>query len=202
MKKLILAFLAVLLAGVFVSCDSEIKIVTTGNSTEITFSGAAEEGYKKLIKSVSPDGGDFIQTEEISKELQANGFKNVNVSQKMGTDLTISAVPEASSNFLFTSGILKQEGKLWVPDFSSDTLVAFYNSSNQQITQFLDLLIAPVFNEEEMDIDEYLQVIAAFYGDSVAEELRTSKVTVTCINGDSKYKKSYSLVKILCGIPE
>lgn len=59
----------------------------------------------------------------------------------------------------------------------------------------MDLLLAPVFNDEEMTVEEYLEVIAAFYGDSVAEELKTSKVKVT----SKGWSKNYSLPEILCG---
>lgn len=205
MKKLFLILFAVT-ACVLVSCTAEIKITSTDSGLEYSFNGAAEKGFQQLINSISTEDQAFIDTVQIEQELKNSGFKKVLVSQKTPVDLSLYAVPGSSKNFISDSGIVCKEGQTYRTDFSRETLLAFYNSADAQIVQFLDLLLAPVFNDEEMSVDEYLEVIAAFYGDSVAEEMAESNIKVTVQNGLSskseKWTKTYSLAQILCGLSD
>lgn len=198
MKKLPLIIVA-LFSLLMVSCTAEITVTDTGKGVEIFFNGGAEKGFENLIKSMGAENQDFIDPAEITKALTDAGFSNVKVSQKSAADLSISMVSENTDNFLFKSGVLVREGNLWAADFSREKMNAFYQSADSQIVQVLDLLLAPVFNDEEMTVEEYLEVIASFYGDSVAQELATSKVKVVSKSNSVK-TNTYSLAEILCGL--
>jgi len=198
MKKLILILTAVS-AFLLASCTAEITIKSTAKGTELSFNGAAEKGLEKLIASMGAEGQNFIDPVQISSELKKEGFANVTVSQKKSADLSISLLAPDSKNYLFESGILKADDELWVADFSKENLKAFYNSADTTVVQFLDLLLAPVFNDEEMTVDEYIEVIGSFYGESVAQELAASKIKVVSKKSYTKVQ-TYSLPEILCGL--
>lgn len=200
MKKLPL-ILAIFSVFVLISCTAEITIKDTAQGVELSFNGAAEKGFEKLINSMGAENQAFIDPVQITDELVKEGFSNVKVSQTAVSDLSISMLSKDFNNFLFKSGVLRSENKFWVTDFSKEKLLAFYAMSDSQIVQVLDLLLAPVFNDEEMTVEEYLEVIASFYGDSVAEELAESKIKIISKN-NAVNTKVYSLPEILCGLAD
>ena len=69
---------------------------------------------------------------------------------------------------------------------SAKKLLDFYNSSDEEIVSFLDLLLAPVFNDEVLSETEYIETIAAFYGQAAADELAESSFNVTLVTPDGK----------------
>ena len=46
------------------------------------------------------------------------------------------------------------------------------------------MLLAPVFNDEVLSIDEYLDTIASFYGKEAADEIKASDFKITLTNAD------------------
>ena len=61
--------------------------------------------------------------------------------------------------------------------------------------------MAPVFNDEKMSETEYLETIAAFYGEKMAGELAESFVRLIVINADGKKQvQKISIPKLLCGM--
>lgn len=200
MKKLCLICIAVI-SFFMVSCTAEITLTNSSKGCDIAFNAAAEKGFEKLIKSMGSENQAFIDTVQITEELNKAGFKSVKVSQKTAADVSVGMLAENIDNFLFKSGIVASENKLYKTDFSKETLQAFYNTADSSIIQVLDLLLAPVFNDEEMSVEEYLEVIASFYGDAVAEELSASKVKVVS-KGASVKSVTYSLPEILCGLAD
>ena len=187
------------------SCTSEVTVTAKDNgSVEITFNGVAGKAVSQLINSASgidPNAGAasgaenageqvvVFDTDQISYELAKNGFSDVKVESKNGFDLNIKmndSVSGTKKSVLFTSGLLKlQKGKLSA-SLSPKKLCDFYNSSDDEIVQFLDLLLAPVFNDEIMDESEYLDTIGSFYGDSVAKEIEETNFKITLVNTDGK----------------
>ena len=194
MKPIIFA-LCTVLSLFLMSCTSEINIISTDKGVEFSFNGVAQKGFEKLIKSLGAENQNFIDSVQITDELTKAGFSAVDVKQKNLADLSIFMTATNKNNFLFESGVVVMENNIYKTDFSRDKLKAFYEKADAQVIQVMDLLLAPVFNDEEMTVEEYLEVIAAFYGDSVAEELKTSKVKVI----SKGWAKNYSLPEILCG---
>ena len=188
----IFAFFTLFVCGVlFSSCTSEVGISLNKDGTvDVRFEGASGVAFATLIRSAAgvEEGDVVFDTREITAELSKNNFSNVKAVSKKGTDLLITMKDTQKKSPLFTSGVLKvKDGKLSAT-LSADRLLNFYKSSDEEIVSFLDMLLAPVFNDEVLSTDEYLDTIASFYGSAPAAEIEESlfKITLTDATGTSK----------------
>ena len=104
------------------------------------------------------------------------------------------------TSYIFSSEIIKAEkGKLKAA-VTRKSLEDFYNNADEQTRMTLDLFLAPVFNNENMSEDEYLEMLGSFYGDAAAKEVSESLVKINLISKDgSKETLRYPLVQLLCG---
>ena len=192
MKKSSAFLCACLSAVLFAACTTEINITAKENDKiEVSFKGAAGKAFADLISSADGESaGVEFDLKQISYELAKNGFTNVQVNSKTGSDLDIKMSDFEKKSTLFTSQILSlQKGNLKAL-LSPQQLKNFYNQSDENIVQFLDLLLAPVFNDEVMTSEEYLETIASFYGDAVASEISQTnfKITLTNLDGSQTIK--------------
>ena len=130
--------------------------------------------------------------------MSGNGFSNVKAVSKTGTDLTVSMTDKNGKSALFTSGVVSvQDGKLSAT-LSPQNLKKFYDSTDSQTVQFLDMLLSPVFNDEQMSQEEYIEVLASFYGEEIAEEIKTSSFRITLKNADgTKSVQTINFTKLL-----
>ena len=198
------AALLVLCAG----CTSEITLeLKKDGSVDVEFSGSAGTAFAALIQSAngmtlsdatSSSASVTFDTKEIEYEMGSNGFSKVKAVSKKGTDLTVSMTDKNKKSAMFTSGIVSVENGKLSAQLSPQTLVKFYNSADSQTVQFLDMLLAPIFNDEQMSQEEYLEVIEAFYGEDIAQEMKSSKFRITLKNPDgSQTVQTVPFVKLL-----
>ncbi len=190
----------------FASCTTEVTLtLKQDDSLDIRFEGGAGQAFAKMISSAagmgaSSDADFLIDSDSVSFELAKAGFSNVKVNQKKGGAVSIAMTDKNQSSYLFTSKIIKAEkGKLSTA-ISRKSLEDFYNYSDEQTRMILDLFLAPVFNNEEMSKDEYLEMVGAFYGQAAAGEVKQSIVIINLISKDgSRQTLRYPLSQILCG---
>lgn len=188
MKKIFVLLLLVLSLG-FVSCTSEINISLNQNGTiDVHFQGTSGIAFSTLIRSASGvnEGEVVFDTNEISYELAKNGFTAVNVNSKTGTDLSISMKDEAKTSSLYTSGVLTNDKNNLTAVLSAQKLLNFYNASDEELVTFLDMLLAPIFNNEVLSEAEYLDTIAVFYGEEAAKEIGESNFRIVLSAPDGR----------------
>ena len=204
-RNLKLIFAAAALFVLFASCTSEITLeLKKDGSVEVEFSGAAGNAFATLIKSAggmseTADSGSVIfDTKEIEYEMGTNGFSNIKAVSKKGTDLTVSMTDKNRKSALFTSGVVSIENGKLSASLSPQNLVKFYKSADSQTVMFLDMLLAPVFNDEKMSQEEYSEVLEAFYGEEIAKEMKDSRFRITLKNPDgTQTVQGIPFIKIL-----
>ncbi len=197
MKNILKMMIFLSLSIFLFSCDAKVNLIYDGTKISLQFNALAEKGFEKLLNSLDSENQNYIDTNEIISSLEKSGYKNVKANLQDNKELSISL--EDINKILLSTQILKVEDGLLKEDFSVNALKSFYNSSDEQILQFLDLLLAPVFNDEKMPTSEYLEIIASFYGQELADELKESKLIITTQNSSKKIKHTYQLVELLCG---
>ncbi|MBO4858422.1 MAG: hypothetical protein J5527_07900 [Treponema sp.] len=179
---------ALLLCGtLFSGCTSEIGISLNKDGTiDVRFEGASGVAFATLIRSAAgvEEGDVVFDTREIIAELSKNSFSEVRAISKKGTDLIITMKDKQQTTPLFTSGVLKVKGGKLSATLSADRLLNFYKSSDEEIVSFLDMLLAPVFNDEVLSVVEYLDTIASFYGADAAKEIEESQFKITLKDAD------------------
>lgn len=194
LKKLITVGLSIFVCFIAASCTSEVEVELNNDGTvNVKFEGNAGVAFEQLIRSASgvQNGTVVFNTAEITDELTMNGFTDVKAVTKTGTDLVVTMKDKNKKSTLFSSKILKIKNNAMEVELSPETLLNFYNSSDEQIVMFLDMLLAPIFNDEEMSPEEYIDVISSFYGNASADEIADSNFKVTLINTDGKKKVHY-----------
>ena len=128
----------------------------------------------------------------------SNGFSNVKAVSKKGSDLTVTMTDKNGKSALFTSGVVSVQDKKLQAALTPQTLVKFYKSADAQTVMFLDMLLAPIFNDEKMTQEEYVELLAAFYGEEIAEEIKNSSFRITLKNSDgSQTIQSIKFTKLL-----
>ena len=205
--KLIFAAAALLL--LMASCTSEISLeLKKDGSVDVEFSGVAGKAFATMINSVSgmsqEAGRDsstavIFDTKEIEYEMSTKGFSQVKAISKKGSDLTVTMTDKNRKSVLFSSGIISIENGKLAATLSPQSLVKFYQSADSQTSMFLDMLLAPIFNDEKMSQEEYLEVLSSFYGEEIAEEMKNSNFRITLKNPDgSQLVRSIPFSKLLC----
>jgi len=208
MRKL---FLILTSAILFASCTTEVTLtVRQDNSVDIRFEGGAGEAFTKMIASASGvsgagegsssgKGDAIIDADTVSYELARAGFSNVKAEQKGGAVL-ISMSDLKQSSYVFSSGIVKVEKGRLSAAITRKSLEDFYKSADEQTRMTLDLFLAPVFNDETMSEEEYLEMLGSFYGEAAAKEVSESVVKISLISRDgTKETLRFPLVQLLCG---
>ena len=105
------------------------------------------------------------------------------------------------TSYIFSSGIIKAEKGRLSAAVTRKSLEDFYNSADEQTRITLDLFLAPVFNNENMSEEEYLEMVGSFYGDAAAKEVSESAVKINLISKDgSKQTLIYPLTQVFCGL--
>ena len=196
----------------FISCTTEVTLtLKQDNSVYILFEGGAGDAFSKMISSAagmsasaaSPaqTENDFlIDADSVSYELAKAGFSDVKVNQKKGGALSISMCDKKQTSYIFTSGIVKNEKGSLKAAVSKKSLVDFYEAADEQTRMILDLFLAPVFNGENMQEAEYIQMVGAFYGENAAKEVNQSVIKINLISKDGKKETIiYPLSQIMCG---
>lgn len=195
----------------FSSCSAEIVFeVKKDGNVKISYDGDLSGDFLQFLinqngKNTELDLGNIENTEldveVLTESLKNSGFENVQILSGKLKNILITMEDKSQKSVLFYSKLLKmQNGSLSV-DFSYENLRNFYENADEQLQSDLDLLLAPVFNDEKMTETEYLETIATFYGEKMASELAESFISLIVINIDGKQQvQKISIPKILCGM--
>lgn len=195
----------------FFSCSAEIVFeVKKDGNVKISYDGDLNGDFLQFLinqngKNTELDLGNIENTEldveVLIESLKNSGFENVQILSGKLKNILITMEDKSQKSVLFYSKLLKmQNGSLSV-DFSYENLRNFYENADEQLQSDLDLLLAPVFNDEKMTETEYLETIATFYGEKMASDLAESFISLIVINIDGKQQvQKISIPKILCGM--
>ena len=210
MNKAIRSFFILIFAALFMSCQTEITLtLRQDDSVDIRFEGESGETFTKLINSAAGLGAEdssvstsdlLIDPQSVSYELAKAGFSDIVINQKKGGAVSISMCDKKQTSYIFSSKIIKAEKGKLITAITRKSLEDFYKASDEQTRMILDLFLAPVFNDEEMSEDEYLEMVGAFYGEGTATEVSQSFVKINLISKDgSKETLNLPLTQLFCG---
>jgi len=198
-KRFFLCTVAIL----FFLTGCKTKIYLTLNkdgSLSANFSGSIESAFEDLIRKSQGlnDSQLIFDTEEIKNALTSGGFSSVEADSKTGKDLQIKMNDKKLTSLFFSSGLLSARNNKLTINLSPENLVNFYTLSDQQIVLYLDMLLSPVFNNEEMSLEDYHETLSSFYGQDVAEELFNTEIELSISNPNGKTSKhTLNLAEIL-----
>ena len=191
----LVTFCAVALSACTADLTLELK---KDGQIAVAFKGSAGPAFTKMIQAATGNDSVVFETEEIAAELEKSGFINVNATSN-NADIQVSMVDAAQKTFIVNSGLVQTEKNDLSVILNAKNLYNFYSTADEQIVMILDLLIAPVFNDEQLEESEYLELLGSFYGDSIAQELSQSVLNLTVIGADgAKKEQKIPLATLLC----
>ena len=191
-------FLQFLLLG----CNSKIEVwQTDSNSVKIVFSGKSGKAFSKMIgvfdnsdysgnsDSSDPESESFFNTQEIKQELLAQGFQQITIKEQPGANLELTMTDTNRQTFIFSSNLIEMSQNTIKLNLTAQTLKLFYTQANQQLKDLLDMFLCPIFNDEEMSENEYLETVASVYGQEFADEIRDCLLYITLNSLSGKTEK-------------
>ncbi len=197
----------------FISCTPKIAVKVDKNSNivaEIDIKPTL--ATKKLIKSFSgfAEGSSSASEEvNIQNEKTKDGVEIIKF--KKTASLEVEAIMKFPPSHDALSSIfeLNQKEKKLICSLNRQKLKSFFDNLSQQDKEYIELLMAPSFQDEKMSEDEYIQIISNAYGNTIANELKNSSVLLEfklpnkiknlSITPKSEYKLKGDAVE--CSIP-
>lgn len=178
MKQCILRGALLLAVLLLCSCSPEIStVISSSQETATTVSCTIPPVLSDLMENLTGSSArDLISTAEIQHNLESHGIpvaacsisRNNEFILKTGRMAPVALpLPVAASDRSITVTITPEAMQHTVSLLPSETADTF------------DLLMAPVLTGEEMSPDEYCDLMAVVYGDSIADELKTSQLTLS-----------------------
>lgn len=185
------------------SCKSQIKITFSKNACTVKYSTKLG---KALFDTFYAFAGEteserIFDTEQFKQIFSEGGLKNVSAESKVIDEISIQGdIDGNNGDFISGSSIIKSSnnGKNVEIEFSRNNLLKMYDNMPSIMRSYIDLFMAPVFNEEEMSNEEYLELISSVYGQILADEIKTSTVDFIVVLSDGKTKQfSLELIDLI-----
>ncbi len=185
------------------SCKSQIKITFSKNACTVKYSTKLG---KALFDTFYAFAGEteserIFDTEQFKQIFSEGGLKNVSAESKVIDEISIQGdIDGNNGDFISGSSIIKSSnnGKNVEIEFSRNNLLKMYDNMPSIMRSYIDLFMAPVFTEEEMSNEEYLELISSVYGQILADEIKTSTVDFLVVLSDGKTKQfSLELIDLI-----
>lgn len=185
------------------SCKSQIKITFSKNACTVKYSTKLG---KALFDTFYAFAGEteserIFDTEQFKQIFSESGLKNVSAESKVIDEISIQGdIDGNNGDFISGASIIKSSnnGKNVEIEFSRNNLLKMYDNMPLIMRSYIDLFMAPVFTEEEMSNEEYLELISSVYGQILADEIKTSTVDFIVVLSDGKTKQfSLELIDLI-----
>lgn len=176
----------------FISCTPRANIKITGaNDVFLSIDISPSANTKKLLKSLSGFSSDSAfsnQEEDISEVKTEDGIEIIKL--KKTSSLDFSAKLKFSSLSLASSSMFSFNKEKNSITFLLDRKILnnFLMNLSDEDKEYLELLMAPSFENTFMSDEEYIELIASAYGKKIASELKTSTLILS-FETPSKIKK-------------
>lgn len=185
------------------SCKSQIKITFSKNACTVKYSTKLG---KALFDTFYAFAGEteserIFDTEQFKQIFSEGGLKNVSAESKVIDEISIQGdIDGNNGDFISGASIIKSSnnGKNVEIEFSRNNLLKMYDNMPSIMRSYIDLFMAPVFTEEEMSNEEYLELISSVYGQILADEIKTSTIDFIVVLSDGKTKQfSLELIDLI-----
>ena len=182
MKKLFYFSLIFILIFTAFSCSPSLAVsLKNDDSADIQIVISNTESFFSNFSAFMDFSEDnFYDKEILSSNLQSLGFSNINLETGKNADLKLFAQLKNISNLEeenpLSSAFVKTENSFELqinPEKMLSVLEAI-----PEMTDYLDLLMAPVYTGEELSESEYLELFASVYGESFAKDFENTNLLI------------------------
>ena len=185
------------------SCKSQIKITFSKNACTVKYSTKLGKALFDTFYAFAgeTESEKIFDTEQFKQIFSEGGLKNVSAESKVIDEISIQGdIDGNNGDFISGASIIKSSnnGKNVEIEFTRNNLLKMYDNMPSIMRSYIDLFMAPVFTEEEMSNEEYLELISSVYGQILADEIKTSTVDFIVVLSDGKTKQfSLELIDLI-----
>lgn len=175
------------------SCKNEIKISATKSGINFDYKiDSSAEFFNLFFTNDSENAG--FNADEVSRIFTDSGFENVQSKTfDSGKNLQVKAnLSETAQDPISKSGMIFDSEKDFKIIINKENMLSLYENLSSELQTYLDMLMAPVFTNEEMTNDEYIELVSEVYGQKLAEELANATIKII-IEQPLKSEKNYSI---------
>ncbi len=178
MKKIFYFSLISILIFTIFSCSPALSIsLKNDDSADIQLEISNTESFFSNFSAFMDFSEDnFYDKEILSLNLEELGFSNINLETGKNADLKLFAQLKNLSNLEqenpLSSLFIKNENSFEI-SINPDNLIDILETL-PEITDYLDLLMAPVYTGEKLSEQEYLELFASVYGESFAKDFENT----------------------------
>ena len=182
MKKIFYFSLISILIFTIFSCSPALSIsLKNDDSADIQLEISNTESFFSNFSAFMDFSEDnFYDKEILSLNLEELGFSNINLETEKNADLKLFAQLKNLSNLEqenpLSSLFIKNENSFEI-SINPDNLIDILETL-PDVTDYLDLLMAPVYTGEELTEQEYLELFASVYGESFAKDFENTNFVV------------------------
>ena len=183
MKKIFFSLSIFVLTFALLSCSPSLNILMKeNNSTELNFSITNTESfYSNFSAFMDFSEEDFYNKDSLKLSLEDLGFTDIFIQTDKNTDIKINGQID-NQNFIDTENPLST-----LISINEDNFTITINPTNiieilctiPEITDYLDLLMAPIYTGEELSETEYLELFASVYGESFAQDFEKTNLCIS-----------------------
>ncbi|MCR5605770.1 MAG: hypothetical protein K6F69_03020 [Treponema sp.] len=185
--KVKLSILLLLLITFFSGCTQHLTIIQNNDaSVDIKVNYNPGKNIENLISSFT-NSTQLFDEKEVKDALAATNAKDITVNTFGTADIESNFSYKNNKAFLsnFNKLFTIQDNKIKMT-ISKGALKQLVKILPKDSNTYLDILMAPVFTDEDMNENEYISLIAATFGKSFSEEMQTSTFDLTIISKNGK----------------
>lgn len=183
MKKNIFIFVTISLIFTLLSCSPELSIKMKNDNTSDFYLNLTntESFFANFSAFMDFNEEKFYDEKSLIESLTNLGFSKINLTTGKNADLSISA--EILNNTLVNSEsplstLFSITDKDFALEIHPSKLIEIL-SSVPEISDYLDLLMAPIYTGEQISEPEYLELFASVYGDSFAQDFEKTNFNIS-----------------------
>lgn len=185
MKNYTLLFATCLLALFLITgCSPALSVKLDANcAVSMTFESGTGAELSKTFTALTGKQMGTIQTGPAVSSLKAAGLTASGISQN-GSQFSLSTGPDNADAILpklpdaiRIEGSAAGKGSLSF-NLSPETAQYIISLLPEETASYTELFMAPLFTGETMSADEYTDLVAAVYGQQLADELTSSRFTL------------------------
>lgn len=188
------SILPALLLCLIISCKNEITVKFLDDGNTALYINCDFEKNSRIYSMMKEFGVDFenLDSENLKAAFDENGFCKTHISKIEDSGIALSTIllqtSENAEDFF-----KKKNDKNNGISLSPDSLLNFYNQSDEQIQAIFDIFMPPVLSDDSenknMNVSEYEELIASVYGQEIADEISKSTVRI-CVKDSAGNQKA------------
>ncbi|MBQ3671104.1 MAG: hypothetical protein II921_06460 [Treponema sp.] len=188
--KQIRFFIAITLSLMaFTSCAPKISVKANANGgADVVFKTGFSDSTASTLRTISglPANSPIFSTDDIKEILTQAGIQRTVVRTPTSVQVESSGFIPNKPSELSKAKIFSQTANSLSITLGPNQLKDIYSHIDTESQKYFDMMMIPALIGEEMDAEEYRQLLSAMYGTTFANELVDGKLSISLTSPNGK----------------